>query len=131
MSVNMFLGLLAGFTALTTAIVEVIKKVAKDKKNLSYNLTAIITGVIVGTAGTLVYYQLNSIPFEVNNIIIAILMGFASSLSSMLTFDKVAQLIKQLSNPAVIAIVESAVEEEKEEDKKKEKKKNINDITKE
>ena len=44
----------------------------------------------------MIYYQLTSLPFTLNNIIYAILMGLASGLCSMLGYDKVKQTILQI-----------------------------------
>ena len=65
---------------------------------MSYNIVALITALIVGGGGTAVYYQLNAVPFTVNNVIYAVLMGLASGLVSMVGFDKVKQAIVQITN---------------------------------
>ena len=55
-----------------------------------------LVALIVGGCGCVIYYQLNGIPFTANNIIYAVLMGFASALSSTLGYDKVKQSILQI-----------------------------------
>lgn len=97
MTVIMFLMLLSAFSVLTSLIVEGIKKLASDKANLSYNLIALITALIVGGVGTGIYYQLNGIPFTTNNIIYMVLMGLASGLCAEVGFDKVRQMVEQLT----------------------------------
>lgn len=97
MTVTMFLMLLSAFSVLTSLIVEGVKKLASDKANLSYNLIALVTALIVGGVGTGIYYQLNGIPFTTNNIIYMVLMGLASGLVSMTSYDKVKQAIEQIA----------------------------------
>lgn len=93
-----FLILLFAFSTISSLITEVIKKLVNDKANLSYNLTVLCISLVVGCIGTGVYYQLNNIPFEVNNVIYMILLGAASGLCSMLGYDKVKQAILQIAN---------------------------------
>lgn len=92
MTVTMFLILLSAFSVITSLITEAIKKLVNNPKS---NLTAFITAIIVGCGGTLIFYQLNGIVFDINNIIYAILMGVASSLAAMCGYDKVKQTIEQ------------------------------------
>lgn len=98
MSTTMFLILLSGFSVITGLITEGIKNIATDKVNLSYNIIALVIALIVGGCGTAIYYQLNTIPFTINNIIYMVLMGLASGLVSMVGFDKVSQAITQITN---------------------------------
>ena len=98
MNTTMFLILLSAFSVISSLITEGIKNIVTDKVNLSYNLVALITALIIGGGGTAVYYQLNTIPFTVNNVIYVVLMGLASGLASMVGFDKVKQAIEQLVN---------------------------------
>lgn len=98
MSISTFLFLLAAFSTITGLVVECIKKIATDKANVSWNITALVVALIVGVGGCMIYYQLNGIPFTANNIIYAVLMGFASALSSTLGYDKVKQTILQIKN---------------------------------
>ena len=87
MNTTTFLILLSSFSVISGLVTEGIKNIVTDKVNLSYNIA--------------VYYQLNTIPFTVNNIIYIILMGLASGLVSMVGFDKVKQAFEQLSNKKV------------------------------
>lgn len=98
MSATMFLILLSAFSVISGLVTEGIKNIATDKVNLSYNIVALVTALIVGGGGTAVYYQLNAIPFTLNNIIYIVLMGLASGLVSMVGFDKVKQAIMQITN---------------------------------
>lgn len=96
MNISTFLFLLAAFSTITGLVVECIKKITTDKANISWNITALIVALIVGGCGCLIYYQLNGMPFTANNIIYAVLMGFASAMSSTLGYDKVKQTILQI-----------------------------------
>lgn len=97
MDITMFLILLSAFSVLSSLVTEGIKNITLDKVNLSYNMVALVSALIIGGCGSAVYYQLNAIPFTINNIIYMILMGFASGLVSMVGFDKVRQAIKQIT----------------------------------
>lgn len=97
MTTTTFLILLFAFSAISGLVTEAIKKLADDKTNLSYNLVALVVALVVGGVGCMLYYQLNSVAFTVNNIIYAVLMGLASGLGSMVSFDKVKQTIIQLT----------------------------------
>lgn len=101
MNTTMFLILLSSFSVLSSLVTEGIKNIATDKVNLSYNIVALITALIIGGGGTAVYYQLNAVPFTVNNVIYAILMGMASGLTATVGYDKVKQAIAQIVSKKV------------------------------
>lgn len=98
MTTTMFLILLSAFSVISGLTTEAIKKLVSDKANLSYNIVALVVSLIIGLIGTAIYYQLNNILFDVNNVIYMILMGFASGLVSMIGYDKVKQAIMQMTN---------------------------------
>lgn len=98
MTTQMFIILLTAYSAISGLIVEAIKKLINDKANLSYNLLAIIVSLVLGVGGTLTYYQLSGVPFTVNNVIYSVLLGLASGVGSMVGYDKVKQLIQQLTH---------------------------------
>ena len=97
MTTTTFLMLLSAFTVLSGLTTEGIKNLISDKSNMSYNIIALIVSLIVGGVGCAIYYQLNAIPFDVNNVIYMILMGLASGLCSMVGYDKLKQCIEQIS----------------------------------
>lgn len=97
MTTTTFLVLLSSFSVISGLVTEAIKKLVKDKVNLSYNITALAVALIVGSCGLVIYYQLNTIVFTINNVIYIVLMGLASGLVSMLGYDKVKQCIFQLT----------------------------------
>lgn len=96
MTTTMFLILLSSFSVLSSLVTEGIKNFVTDKVNLSYNIVALVSALIIGGCGTAIYFQLNTIPFTINNIIYMILMGFGSGLVSMTSYDKVKQAIEQI-----------------------------------
>ena len=98
MTATSFLTLLSSFSVISGLITEGIKNLVKDKANLSYNILALVVALIVGGVGCGVYYELNNVPFNVDNIIYMILMGLASGLVSMTSYDKVKQTVLQLAN---------------------------------
>ena len=97
MDATTFLILLFAFSTISGLVTETIKKIKNEKINLSYNLIALCTSLIVGSVGTGIYYQLNSISFDTNNVIYMILLGLASGICSMLGYDKVKQSILQIT----------------------------------
>lgn len=96
MDVTMFLFLLTAFTILSSLITEGIKNLVKDKENLPTNIVALIVSLLVGGVGTGIYYVLNNIAFNANNVIYMILIGLANGLCSMVTYDKFMQALNQL-----------------------------------
>lgn len=101
MTPQLFLILLAGFSALSSLVMEGIKKSFLSSKNVSYSVIALIIALIIGTSGTFIYYQLNNIIIDTNNILYAILMGLASGLVSMVGYDKVKQTLDELKKYSV------------------------------
>lgn len=99
MNTTTLLLLLSVFSVISSLVTESIKTLVTDKANLPCNIIALATALIVGSGGTAVFYQLNTIPLTINNIIYMILMGLASGLVSMTSYDKVKQAIEQLMNP--------------------------------
>ncbi len=100
MNTTIFLTLLSAFSVISGLLTEGIKNLIKEKSNLSSNLLALAASLIIGSTGSAAYYQLNGIPFTLNNIICIGLMGFASALVSMVGYDKVKQAIHQFSSIA-------------------------------
>ena len=97
MTITTFLMLLSSFSVLSGLVTEGVKKLISDRANMSYNIIALIVSLIIGGVGCAIYYQLNTIPFDINNVIYMILMGLASGLCSMVGYDKLKQCIEQIS----------------------------------
>ena len=98
MTTTTFLMLLSSFSVLSGLVTEGIKKLINDKANMSYNIIALVVALVIGGAGSAVYYQLNAIPFNLDNIIYLVLMGLASGLCSMVGFDKIKQAVEQITS---------------------------------
>ena len=96
MTITTFLMLLSSFSVLSGLVTEGIKKLISDKENISYNIIALVVSLIIGGVGCAIYYQLNAIPFDINNVIYMILMGLASGLTATVGYDKVKQAIEQV-----------------------------------
>ena len=103
MTVTLFVSMLTLGAAVTSLLTEAIKKVYTNAgKEYSPNLIALINAIVVGMGGTAICYMLLAIPWTINNIICLFLMGVAVWIASMIGYDKVLQLLKQLAdlNPA-------------------------------
>lgn len=98
MTTTTFLMLLSSFSVLSGLVTEGIKKLISDKANMSYNIIALVVALVIGGVGSAVYYQLNAIPFNLDNIIYLVLMGLASGLCSMVGFDKIKQAVEQITS---------------------------------
>ena len=96
-----FLMLLFTFSVISGLFTESVKKLMNDKTNFSYNLVALCIALVVGIVGTWIYYQLNNIVLNTNNVIYMALLGLASGICSMLGYDKVKQTIIQITNKKI------------------------------
>ena len=115
MTVTLFISILVAGAAVSTLLTQAIKKWYYNlNKEASPNLIALIDGLIIGIGGVAVSYMLLGIEWTINNIICMILMGFCVWLASMLGYDKVIELVKQLSEP-LETIKKSAKTEEKDD----------------
>lgn len=98
MTVTLFITILTIGAAVTSLLTEAIKKFYTNaKKEYSSNVIALVNAVVVGAGGTAVCYMLMNVPWTVNNVICMVLMAFAVWVGSMIGYDKVIQLIKQLT----------------------------------
>ena len=98
MTITLFITMLTFGAGVTSLLTEAVKKAyANAHKEYSANMVALINAVVVGCGGTAILYMLNSIPWTVNNIICLVLMGVAVWVASMIGYDKIIQLLKQLA----------------------------------
>lgn len=98
MTVTLFVTILTIGAAVSALLTEAIKKAySNEKKDYSANMIALINAVVVGGGGTAVTYMLVGIPWTVNNIICLILMIVCVWIGSMVGYDKIVQLIKQIA----------------------------------
>lgn len=99
MTITLFISILTVGATVTALLTEAIKKAyANANKEYSCNVIALINALVVGCGGTAVTYMLLDAEWTVNNIICLILMGIAVWIGSMVGYDKIIQLIKQLPN---------------------------------
>lgn len=97
---------------MTALLTEAIKKAYSNAgKEYSANMIALINALVVGCGGTAVLYMLLAIPWTTNNIICLILMGIAVWVASMIGYDKILQLLKQIADIGV----KERTDEDKEE----------------
>lgn len=68
----------------------------KNFKNLSSNVLAFASALFVGFGGSLLYFSFNDISWTVQNVVSAFLVALAIWVGSMVSYDKVLQLIKQI-----------------------------------
>ena len=97
MSTTLFITMFTVGAAASALLTEAGKKFyANTGKECSPNVIALVDAVIIGAGGTAVVYMLMNIPWTVNNIICLILMTACVWIGSMIGYDKVAQLLKQI-----------------------------------
>lgn len=114
MTVTLFATILTIGAMVNALLTEAIKKMYEnDKKEYSANVVALADAIIVGGLGTAAVYMLLGIPWTVNNIICLLIMTVAVWVASMVGYDKVLQLAKQVE--AITPIVKQADESEGKE----------------
>ena len=98
MTVNLFVVLVIALCAVSSLLTEAIKKLYENAgRKYSANLIALIDAIVVGCGGTACAYLLMSIPFSTNNIVCLIMMAIVVWIGSMIGYDKVIQLVKQIA----------------------------------
>ena len=98
MTVQLFLVMFTIGSLISSLFTEAIKRwFANQEKEVSANMLAAINSVVIGIIGTVIYYILKGIPFNVVNITCMILMTAAIWIASMVGYDKVMQLIDQIT----------------------------------
>ena len=114
MTVTLFATILTIGAMVNALLTEAIKKMYEnDNKEYSANVVALADAIIVGGLGTAAVYMLLGIPWTVNNIICLLIMTVAVWVASMVGYDKVLQLAKQVE--AITPIVKQADESEGKE----------------
>lgn len=116
MTVTLFITIVTLGAAVSSLLTEAIKKAYNNaEKEYSANVIALINAVVVGGIGTAVVYMLRGIPWTINNIICLILMILVVWIGSMIGYDKIIQLLKQIRT---VDIEKKAAAEDNPEDKK-------------
>ena len=97
MTFNLFIILLAVFSAFTSLLSQAVKLFLESLK-IKYASNIIVLGasVFVGGVGTACAYLFMGIPWSAVNIVCLLLMIIANWLVAMLGYDKVVQAITQL-----------------------------------
>ncbi len=97
MTVSLFATILTIGSMVNALLTEAIKKMyANAGKQYSANIVALADAIIIGGLGTAAVYMLMSIPWTVNNIICLVIMVVAVWIASMVGYDKIIQLVKQI-----------------------------------
>ena len=98
MTVAMFILLMTICSAVSSLLTEGVKKWFDNaNKTYSSNLIAMVNAIVVGCGGTAIAYILLGIAFTLPNILCLVLMAVAVWLGSMVGYDKVIQLIAQIT----------------------------------
>ena len=98
MTITMFITIFTVGAAVTSLLTEAIKKAYQNaKKDYSANMIALVDALVVGGGGTAVTYMLLHFDWTVNNVICLVLMIIAVWVGAMIGYDKVIQLLKQIS----------------------------------
>lgn len=99
MTIGLFIMIAAICCGVSILLTEGIKIWCKNaNKNYSANLIALITSLVAGGGGTTAAYILMDIPFNATNITCIVLMIAVVWLGGMVGYDKVMQLVAQISS---------------------------------
>ena len=98
MNNGFLLSVLALISALTTLTVEGIKKLLDEKQiHYSSNILAVVVAFILTLIGSILYIVYFSVPVTAQVIVVIICLVFLSFLTSTVGYDKIKQLIEQLT----------------------------------
>lgn len=99
MTIDLYITIFIIGSTVTSLLTEAVKKWCENAgKKYSANVMALINAIVVGCGGTAIGYILMGVTWDVRNILCLILMGVAVWIASMVGYDKVIQLLKQLSD---------------------------------
>ena len=99
MTVSLFATILTIGAGVNALLTEAVKKAYKNAgREYSANTVALIAAVVVGGVGTAAVYMLMGLPWSVNNIICLAIIIVAVWIASMIGYDKVLQLVKQIES---------------------------------
>ena len=93
MTIELFLYLFTIGSAVSSLITQAWKKTFDE---LPSNFIALGSAIIVGVGGMSATYIIIGMSFDTNNIVCMILMAICIWVGSMVGYDKVVQLIKQI-----------------------------------
>lgn len=99
MNTSFIVSALAFVSVLTSLTVEGIKKLLDEQgKEYKSNLLAAIVAVVLSIAAMVCYVLYFGVGFSIQIVVITVCFAFFSWLCAMVGYDKVIQLIKQISN---------------------------------
>ncbi|MCC8014164.1 MAG: hypothetical protein LIO87_03130 [Eubacterium sp.] len=98
MTIELFLTLVTVLSAVTSLFTEVVKKFCEGLDvEYSANVIAGVCAVCVGLIGTTTSYIFLGIEFSTGNVVCVFLMAVVIWIGAMTGYDKVKQLINQIS----------------------------------
>ena len=95
MTTTLFVTLLTILSIISSLFTEALKKTLPKK--VSSTLLVLIVAIVIGWGGCAVAYILMSIPFTVTTITSLIIMAPAVWLGATLGYDKVMEVVKQIT----------------------------------
>lgn len=97
MTITLFITFMTVDAAVSGLLTEAIKKAYQNAgRKYSANVIALINAAVIGGLGMAAVYMLLGIPWTVNNIICLVIMIVAVWIGSMIGYDKIIQLLKQI-----------------------------------
>lgn len=107
MTVTLFVTFITAAAAVSSLLTEAIKKAYENAgRRYSANVIALINAAVIGGLGMAAVYMLMGIPWTVNNIICIVIMIVAVWIGSMIGYDKIIQLLKQIQETKAAAAAE-------------------------
>ena len=104
MTVTLFITFMTAAAAVNGLLTEAIKKAYENAgRKYSANVIALINAAVIGGLGMAAVYMLMGIPWTVNNIICLVIMAVAVWIGSMIGYDKIIQLLKQIQETEAAA----------------------------
>ena len=98
MTITLFISILTFGSVENVLLTEAIKKAYENAgKEYSANVVALVDAAVIGGLGTAATYMLMNIPWTINNILCLAIMIVTVWVGSMVGYDKVIQLVKQIS----------------------------------
>ena len=97
MSTEIFIMLFMTLSAANALLTQAVKKALDSaKKTYSSNVVALVDAVFVGIFGDVIYFVTAGIPVSPVNVLTTIVLVISLWVGSMVGYDKVVQLVKQI-----------------------------------
>ena len=97
MTITLFITFMTAAAEVSGLLTEAIKKAYQNAgRKYSANVLPLINAAVIGGLGMAALYMLLGIPWTVNNIICLVIMIVAVWIGSMIGYDKIIQLLKQI-----------------------------------